>query len=617
MNVARFVARLCATFIAIGFCTSIPAQQRTVAQAQSGSNLRWSADFAHAAATLRVSGPDGVIERSFGAEAVEFAADPSKLKEGSYLFELTFVSSVAPPGLSRDVPRTPPQVARMNGSFLVQKGALYSATSTPALKEPQRPDGKSARASDLKDQVIADDNIVQGSLCVGLDCVNNESFGFDTIRLKENNTRIKFEDTSTGTFPTTDWQLTANDSASGGANRFSIEEVLSPDNRIPFTISGGAPSNSLFVDSIGRLGLRTATPVLDVHATTGNTPGLRFEQDGTGGFSPQTWDVAANEANFFVRDVTGGSRLPFRIRPGAPTSSIDIAASGDVGIGIATPSMKVHAASGDTPGLRLDQTSAASLPLQVWDIAGNDSNFFIRDVTGGALLPLRIRPGAPTSSIDVAANGNVGFGVAAPAQPLHVRRTDGSTRMLVEEASAASASRTLASFVNNGDVTVSYQSTAAPLTTWETMAGQGGFRVKIAGAATPQMTLATNGNLNITGALTQASSVTLKENIVAVSGDQLLQAIKNLPIYTWNYLSSSKDEKHLGPTAEDFHRTFALGNNPKAIAPGDMAGVALGAIQALSAALSEKDRELAALRDRMSALEALVTGARSAQRARP
>jgi hypothetical protein len=79
-------------------------------------------------------------------------------------------------------------------------------------------------------------------------------------------------------------------------------------------------------------------------------------------------------------------------------------------------------------------------------------------------------------------------------------------------------------------------------------------------------------------------------------------------------LSASKDEKHLGPTAEDFHRMFALGNNPKAIAPGDMAGVALGAIQALSAALSEKDRELAALRDRMSALEALVTGARRATR---
>jgi Chaperone of endosialidase len=497
--------------------------------------LQWSADFAHAAATLRVAGPDSVVEKSFGAETVEFLADPSKLKEGSYVFELTFVSSVAPPGLSRDTPRAPPQVARMNGSFLVQGGVLYSVTSTPALKENQRPDGKSARTSDLKDLVVPDDQIVQGSLCVGFDCVDNESFGFDTIRLKENNLRIKFEDTSTGSFPSTDWQLTANDSASGGANRFSIEDVTAATN--PFTISGGAPNNSLFVSSTGKLGLRTAVPVLDIHSATGNTPAFRFEQDGTGGFSPQTWDVAGNEANFFVRDVTSGSRLPFRIRPGAPTSSIDISTS-----------------------------------------------------------------------------GNVGLGVAAPAQPLHVRRTDGSARMLIEEASALTASRTLANFVNNGDVTLSYQSTAAPLTTWETTAGQTGFRVAVAGAATPQMALAANGNLNIAGALTQASSVTLKENMAPVSGEQLLHAIKKLPIYTWNYLNSARDEKHLGPTAEDFHRTFALGNNPKAIAPGDMAGVALGAIQALSAALSEKDRELAALRERMSALEALVTGARSARR---
>src|SRR5213075_177957 len=61
------------------------------------------------------------------------------------------------------------------------------------------------------------------------------------------------------------------------------------------------------------------------------------EQNNAGGFTAQTWDIAGNEANFFVRDVTGGSRLPFRIRPGAPTSSIDISATGNVGVGTASP----------------------------------------------------------------------------------------------------------------------------------------------------------------------------------------------------------------------------------------------------------------------------------------
>jgi len=87
------------------------------------------------------------------------------------------------------------------------------------------------------------------------------------------------------------------------------------------------------------VGFRTSTPVLDLHTNTGNTPALRFEQNNSGGFTAQTWDVGGNEANFFVRDVTGGSRLPFRIRPGAPTSSIDISANGNVGVGTASPEL--------------------------------------------------------------------------------------------------------------------------------------------------------------------------------------------------------------------------------------------------------------------------------------
>src|SRR3979411_1841102 len=69
----------------------------------------------------------------------------------------------------------------------------------------------------MADFVIPDDLIVQGSACVGLDCVDGESFGFDTIRLKENNTRIKFDDTSTSPgFPNNDCQRHAHDGASGG-----------------------------------------------------------------------------------------------------------------------------------------------------------------------------------------------------------------------------------------------------------------------------------------------------------------------------------------------------------------------------------------------------------------
>lgn len=182
------------------------------------------------------------------------------------------------------------------------------------------------------DQVIADDLIVQGSICTGLDCVNNEVFDFDTFRLKENNLRINFNDTSVGSFPTRNWQIRANSSSSGGGDFLGIVDQgpdgVSESGTIVFSIDSGAPANALRVSSAGRLGIRTATPVLDLHIRSGNTPALRLEQDGSSGFTSHSWDIIGNEVSFAVRDVTSGSQLPFRIFPGAPSSSVKITADG-------------------------------------------------------------------------------------------------------------------------------------------------------------------------------------------------------------------------------------------------------------------------------------------------
>jgi hypothetical protein len=116
--------------------------------------------------------------------------------------------------------------------------------------------------------VLADDQVVQGSLCVGLACVDGEPFGFDTIRLKGTVVRVQFDDTSVSAgFPATDWQITLNDDdASGTSNHFSIEDTTAAT--VPFTIEAGAPTNSLRVAADGRVGLGTAAPepgyVLDV-----------------------------------------------------------------------------------------------------------------------------------------------------------------------------------------------------------------------------------------------------------------------------------------------------------------------------------------------------------------
>jgi hypothetical protein len=474
-------AMVCMVFIVACLQISASGQSedsRLAAIRGNGSSVRWDVGVPYSGLTMTVSAPDGrVFRKEFkGGTSPEFTLIDDKgerLPDGQYNYELR-LAPVFSPGVieelraarvkedaaepARDTTKRgatsealiqkddsgetvremrkrgllPAEMVK-SGSFSILNGAVIVAGGVeeagPRPEGEPRPVKKMTEISRMPsvppggalgkvkqhhlvlnafpDQVIPDDLIVQGSACIGLDCVNNESFGFDTIRLKENNTRIKFDDTSTSAgFPANDWQLTANDSASGGSSKFSIEDITG--SKVPFTIRAGAATNSIFVDSTGRLGLRTSTPVLDIHVNTSNTPALRLEQNNSGGFTAQTWDVAGNEANFFVRDVTGGSRLPFRIRPGAPTSSIDISATGNVGIGTASPAglLHINAATNDTFLVRghIDLADGVSL------FAVNDLNTVTKGMEFGA-------------SSYFFAGGFVGINTSAPTDNLSVNGT--------------------------------------------------------------------------------------------------------------------------------------------------------------------------------------------------
>ena len=387
----------------------VPAQADDFAATQAGSSrITWDIAGVYDRAVLTVSRPDGTVFRKEWKSGSSPAFDLSDAAgnvaaDGAYTWQIVLSPRLdaAQKDALASARRTndPAAQARVlaavgldkpriqSGSFAVAGGSLVPSDLTErAGNRAPAPAATEGGGRVGNDQVIPDDLIVQSSLCVGFDCVNNESFGFDTVRLKENSTRIKFEDTSAAGFPSNDWQLTANDSAGGGANKFSIEDITGT--KVPFTVTAGAATNSIFVDSTGRVGLRTATPVLDLHVNTSNTPALRLEQNNSGGFTAQTWDIAGNEANFFVRDVTGGSRLPFRIRPGAPTSSIDISADGDVGIGTASPANKLHVLSSgaavDSGKVFIQNSSATSLAREMLEIRNNGATLLILDDSGNA-----------------------------------------------------------------------------------------------------------------------------------------------------------------------------------------------------------------------------------------
>jgi hypothetical protein len=433
-----------------------------------GNSVRWDAQVSHAGGTLTIAAPDGrIFRKEFGAGGVpeiSFNDKQSDLPDGVYNYELRFTPSMTAPqkdefkkARGKDDEseseragrkRTNAAALTQSGSFAIVNGVLIgpgaiegertgNSNQLPQLKaQPATP----ARISEntimrlrnhrlslgiMPDQVIADDLIVQGSECVGLDCVNNESFGFDTIRLKENNDRITFVDTSTGTgFPTEDWTIRANSNASGGGNFLAFVDrgATSPGDEsgtIVFEVDAGAPANALRVSSTGLIGIRTATPALDVHVNSSNTPAFRMEQNNSGGFTAQTWDIGANEANWFVRDVTGGSRLPLRIRPGAPTSSIDISASGNVGIGTASPTAKVDVRDSGTGGVTLLVTdSNAAILTRLRGIGAAGSQRGALELFNAGTLKSAIYSDSNDSFIN--GGGRLGVNTNLPDQTLSV-----------------------------------------------------------------------------------------------------------------------------------------------------------------------------------------------------
>ena len=438
-------------------------RNKLAAVSATGSSVRWDVNAPHAGLSVTIAAPDGRVfrvETKSGSSAEFILSDKqgNRLPDGQYTYELRLTPEISKAvkeqlaaargkdDEAEDVRAARKRVGLPNlvesGGFSIVNGAVIvagAAEEAGARKvskiSEQRLPGLVPATTETKnkmhhplmiakpDDVIPDDLIVQGSACVGLDCVNGEVFGFDTIRLKENNTRLQVEDPSAAGFPLNNWQIRANSSAAGGASFLGFVDQGAAGNSetgtIVFEVDAGAPANSLKVSSTGRVGLRTATPVLDLHITTADTPAHRLEQTNQGGFTAQTWDIAGNEANFFVRDVTSGSRLPFRIRPGAPTSSLDISASGDVGIGTGSPSRRLHVHSAANTVLLITDNVSGSASTDGLQLIQGGANSFFENQEAGTMT---FRTSA-TDRLTITAAGSVGIATAAPTDTLSVNGT--------------------------------------------------------------------------------------------------------------------------------------------------------------------------------------------------
>lgn len=326
---------------------------------------------------------------------------------------------------------------------------------------------------------------------------------------------------------------------------------------------------------------------------------IHFSDTSTDSFPGNDWRLLANDStsgggNYFgVEDSTSGRRI-FTLEAAAPSNSLYVDSAGDVGFGTATPALDIHKRSGDSPAIRLEQDTSGGFTAQTWDIAGNETNFFVRDVTHSSNLPFRIRPGAPDSAIDISGSGEVGMGLSNPESALHVRRSDGSARLLVEETSGIAGARELFKLKNNGGPFFIFENTDLGESYSFAMGATGHFLISHQQTAGVQMRLRPNGNLEIAGTLTEGSSRDIKDNVAVVDSSTVLAKLDELEISEWNY-AGDDEIRHIGPMAEEFYGAFGLGPNAKHIAPKDLAGIALAAAKALNAETKQLRMENEAL----------------------
>ncbi len=124
----------------------------------------------------------------------------------------------------------------------------------------------------------------------------------------------------------------------GTSELLSVPYALSSPTSLPTDAEAGdiayfdgnawVKAPQVFIKEDGKIGLGTRNPILKIHVVEENTPDIRLEQDGS--FGASTWDIGANETNFFIREPGNGSALPFRIRSGAPNRALVIGSTGNV-----------------------------------------------------------------------------------------------------------------------------------------------------------------------------------------------------------------------------------------------------------------------------------------------
>ncbi|MDF1668608.1 MAG: tail fiber domain-containing protein [Roseovarius sp.] len=298
-----------------------------------------------------------------------------------------------------------------------------------------------------------------------------------------------------------------------------------------------------------------------------------------------SWEIIANPSSlndsFNIRE--SGANTMFSIEGGAPSNSFYIADDGNIGLGTSLPGRNLHIVDGLTAGVILEYDGTNGGSPKSWDINGNGESFRITEL--GAAAAFRIRTPSVLDTM-VLQNGKVGINTFAPTEALHIKRSDGQAKILVEETGGGGAQELFQMKSNGGSYfTLSNTNSGRDWFFTHENAAQGRFIITSSTNASQGMFLDPDGDLQIGGTLTENSDKNAKMAIVPVDASAILDKVAELPVSMWTYKDDTSGARHVGPMAQDFYAAFGLGATETGIATLDTSGVALASIKALHSEL--------------------------------
>jgi len=228
----------------------------------------------------------------------------------------------------------------------------------------------------------------------------------------------------------------------------------------------------------------------------------------------------------------------------------------------------------------------------------------------GILLVFAIPAGAEDFAMRVDPNGDVGIGTDTPAAPLHVKRSDGTAQVLVEEVTIEGGARILVEMTNQGEPQFRMTNRAAGVTWFFTTSYAGHFKLSKAGTGAEELAVDGDGNLLLRGNVT-ACATALAGADTCDPDDSLFPDYVFEPDYELRPLAELEEfinkEKHL-PNVMSAADTGSGGINMTRLQLQMLEKVEELTLYTIAQEkeLSSKDAQIAEIEERLASLEALL-----------